>query len=199
MEITVDLEGDNRSSIVAYKARGSDREIELDKIDYYNPGDFWQAIPRPGDGRIVLDTGGFYLLASKKRVRIPLDHAAEMVAHDPSMGEFRVHYAGFFDPGFGYGANGEIPGTKAVLEVRAYEVPILLEDEDLVGRLHYYPMACKPERVYGASINSSYQQQGLALSKQFKRSDSRGSTGISCPALNLATAEMHQSIGEPIL
>ena len=188
VEITVDLEGDNRSSIVAYKARGSDREIELDKIDYYNPGDFWQAIPRPGDGRIVLDTGGFYLLASKKRVRIPLDHAAEMVAHDPSMGEFRVHYAGFFDPGFGYGANGEIPGTKAVLEVRAYEVPILLEDEDLVGRLHYYPMASKPERVYGASINSSYQQQGLALSKQFKRPDSYGSSSISGPALNLATA-----------
>jgi len=186
--ITVDLEGDDCSDIVAYKAKGSDREIELDKIDYYNPVDFWEAIPRPGDGRIILDTGGFYLLASKKRVRIPLDHAAEMVAHDPSMGEFRVHYAGFFDPGFGYGANGEIPGTKAVLEVRAYEVPILLEDEDLVGRLHYYPMASKPERVYGASINSSYQQQGLALSKQFKRPDSYSSSSISGPALNLATA-----------
>jgi dCTP deaminase len=188
VEITVDLEGDNRSSIVAYKAKGSDREIELDKIDYYDPADFWEAIPRPSDGRIILDTGGFYLLASKKRVRVPLDHAAEMVAHDPSMGEFRVHYAGFFDPGFGYGANGEIPGTKAVLEVRAYEVPILLEDEDLVGRLHYYPMASKPERVYGASIGSSYQQQGLALSKQFKRPDSYSSGSISGSALNLATA-----------
>jgi len=188
VEITVDLEGDNRSSIVAYKAKGSDREIELDKIGYYNPVDFWEAIPRPNDGRIILDTGGFYLLASKKRVRIPLDHAAEMVAHDPSMGEFRVHYAGFFDPGFGYGAGGEIPGTTAVLEVRAYEVPILLEDEDLVGRLHYYPMASKPERVYGASINSSYQQQGLALSKQFKRPDLYSSNGISGPTVNLATA-----------
>jgi dCTP deaminase len=188
VEITVDLEGDSRSSIVAYKAKGSDREIELDKIDYYDPADFWEAIPRPGNGRIILDTGGFYLLGSKKRVRVPLDHAAEMIAHDPSMGEFRVHYAGFFDPGFGYGANGEIPGTKAVLEVRAYEVPILLEDEDLVGRLHYYPMASKPERVYGASINSSYQQQGLALSKQFKRPDSYSSSSISGPALNLATA-----------
>jgi len=188
VEIAVDLEGDNLSSIVAYKAKGSDREIELDKIGYYDPADFWEAIPRPSDGRIILDTGGFYLLASKKRVRIPLDHAAEMVAHDPSMGEFRVHYAGFFDPGFGYGAGGEIPGTTAVLEVRAYEVPILLEDEDLVGRLHYYPMASKPERVYGASIHSSYQQQGLALSKQFKRPDSYSSSGISGPTLNLATA-----------
>ena len=169
--ITVDLAGDVCSDTVAYKARGSDRAIELDRINYYNPADFWETLAKPRDGRIVLEAGGFYLLASKKRVRVPLDHAAEMVAHDPSMGEFRVHYAGFFDPGFGYGANGEIPGTKAVLEVRAYEVPILLEDDDLVGRLLYYPMASKPERVYGSSIGSSYQQQGLALSKQFKRPD----------------------------
>lgn len=169
--ITVDLEGDGCSETVAYKAKGSDQAIELDRVDYYDPADFWEAIPRSRDGRIVLEAGGFYLLASKRRVRVPLDHAAEMVAHDPSMGEFRVHYAGFFDPGFGYGANGEIPGTKAVLEVRAYEVPILLEDNDLVGRLLYYPMANKPDRVYGSSIGSSYQQQGLALSKQFKRPD----------------------------
>ncbi len=93
-----------------------------------------------------------------------------MVAHDPSMGEFRVHYAGFFDPGFGYGSKkGEICGTKAVLEVRAYEMPILLEDNDVVGRLHYYPMAGTPDKVYGTAIGSSYQEQGLALSKQFKR------------------------------
>src|SRR5712692_5677715 len=167
--ITVDLEGDDCSGMVAYKAKGSDQVIDLDRVNYYDPMDFWEAIPKPRDGRIVLETSGFYLLASKKRVRVPLDHAAEMVAHDPSMGEFRVHYAGFFDPGFGFGANGEIQGTKAVLEVRAYEVPILLEDNDLVGRLHYYPMAAVPDRVYGASIGSSYQQQGLALSKQFRR------------------------------
>jgi len=171
--ITVDLEGDECSDVVAYKAKGSKQAIELDRISYYDPADFWDTIAKPRDGRIVLEAGGFYLLASKKRVRVPLNHAAEMVAHDPSMGEFRVHYAGFFDPGFGYGANGEILGTKAVLEVRAYEVPILLEDDDLVGRLLYYPMATKPDRVYGSSIGSSYQQQGLALSKQFKRPDVR--------------------------
>ena len=171
VEITVDLEGDQHSGIVAYKGKGSDRAVELDKVNYYQPADFWEAIPVPDNGRIILQAGGFYLLASKKRVRVPLDHAAEMVAHDPSMGEFRVHYAGFFDPGFGYGATGEIPGTKAVLEVRAYEVPIVLEDDHLVGRLHYYRMAGVPDRVYGASIGSSYQQQGLALSKQFKRED----------------------------
>ena len=186
--ITVDLEGDDSSDTVAYKAKGSDQAIDLGRINYYDPADFWEAIPRPRNGRIVLETGGFYLLASKKRVRVPLDHAAEMVAHDPSMGEFRVHYAGFFDPGFGYGANGEIPGTKAVLEVRAYEVPILLEDDHLVGRLHYYPMASKPERVYGVSIGSSYQQQGLALSKQFKRPESTRRDSISGSAQSLATA-----------
>lgn len=104
---------------------------------------------------------------------VPLQYAAEMIAHDPGMGEFRVHYAGFFDPGFGYGTRkGDIPGTKAVLEVRAYEVPIVLEDNHVVGRLHYYPMADVPDKIYGESaLNSSYQQQGLALSKQFKRPD----------------------------
>jgi dCTP deaminase len=173
---------------VAYKGKGSNRPVELDRVNYYEPADFWEAIPVPENGRIILEAGGFYLLASKKRVRVPLDHAAEMVAHDPSMGEFRVHYAGFFDPGFGYGASGEIPGTKGVLEVRAYEVPIVLEDDHLVGRLHYYRMAGVPERVYGASIGSSYQQQGLALSKQFKRQDVRSSSPPAQAAPMLTSA-----------
>ncbi len=92
-----------------------------------------------------------------------------MLPYDLSTQEFRVHYAGFFDPGFGYGENGEIPGTRAVLEVRANEMPILLEDDQFVGRLTYYNMSQKPQRIYGGSIGSNYQQQGLALSKQFKR------------------------------
>ena len=187
VEITVDLEGTDCSSVVAYRAksnRKSPRPIELEKVGYYDPADFWEAIPRPRDGHIILKTDGFYLLASKRRVRVPLDHAAEMIAHDPSMGEFRVHYAGFFDPGFGYGAKGEIEGTKAVLEVRAYEVDILLEDDALVGSLHYYPMAAVPDRVYGSSIGSSYQQQGLALSKQFKRPEpQRDRISGSAPSL----------------
>jgi dCTP deaminase len=171
VEIRVDLEGDDASSVVAYKAKDSPRAIELDKVDHYDPADFWERVTRPRKRRIILSKGEFYLLGSKSRVSVPLTHAAEMVAHDPSMGEFRVHYAGFFDPGFGYGNAGEIRGTKAVLEVRAYEVPILLEDNDVVGRLHFYPMAAIPEKVYGKSIGSSYQEQGLALSKQFKRDD----------------------------
>jgi dCTP deaminase len=171
VEIRVDLEGQDETSIVAYKAKDSPRAIELDKLNHYDPADFWERTERPRKRRIILTKGSFYLLASKARVSVPLTHAAEMIAHDPSMGEFRVHYAGFFDPGFGYGSAGEIPGTKAVLEVRAYEVPIVLEDNDVVGRLHYYPLAAIPEKVYGVSIGSSYQEQGLALSKQFKRDD----------------------------
>src|ERR1051326_6662113 len=91
-----------------------------------------------------------------------------MEQYDPSMGEFSVHYAGFFDPGFGYGIRGEIEGTKAVLEVRAHEVPILLEDEQTVGRLVYHRMADTPGNLDGQAMGSSYQQQGLALPKQFK-------------------------------
>lgn len=169
VELTVDLEG----PIVAYKARRAAlRAIDLDERNYYDPEEYWEAM-NAKRGHITLEKGEFYLLASKQRVSVPLEYAAEMIAHDPSMGEFRVHYAGFFDPGFGYGLRkGEILGTKAVLEVRAYEVPIVLEDNHVVGRLHYYPMAAVPERVYGESaLSSSYQMQGLALSKQFRRPD----------------------------
>ena len=186
VEIRVDLEGDNDSSVVAYKAKDSPRAIELDKLNFYDPEDFWERIGRPRQRRIILSKGGFYLLASKARVSVPLTHAAEMIAHDPSMGEFRVHYAGFFDPGFGFGSSGEIRGTKAVLEVRAYEVPILLEDNDVVGRLHYYPMAAITEKIYGKSIGSSYQEQGLALSKQFKRADLKGDSSSEQQSLTTA-------------
>jgi dCTP deaminase len=188
VQLTVDLKGEGATDVVAYKAKQHPRAIELDKIGHYDLDDYWEAIPRPRNGHIILTQGGFYLLASKAKVSVPLTHAAEMVAHDPSMGEFRVHYAGFFDPGFGYGARkGEICGTKAVLEVRAYEVPILLEDDDVVGRLHYYPMAAIPERTYGSAIGSSYQQQGLALSKQFKRTDRHGDSTLTATRA-LATA-----------
>jgi dCTP deaminase len=166
--ITVDLHG-NGSNIVAYKARKHTRPVELDKVNHYEVSEFWETITRPSSGHIILEPGGFYILASKRRVRVPPDHAAEMVPYDPAMGEFRVHYAGFFDPGFGYGAEGEVGGTRAVLEVRAYEMPVLLEHDQLVGRLLYYRMADRPETVYGLKIGSSYQQQGLSLAKQFKR------------------------------
>ncbi len=168
VELTADLVGDD-NGIVAYRAKVAAPLIEMDKINYYDPADYWDIIFRSKHQRLILDKGAFYLLASKALVSVPLEWSAEMVAHDPSMGEFRVHYAGFFDPGFGYGSKkGDISGTKAVLEVRAYEVPILLEDNDVVGRLHYYRMADAPDKVYGSGIGSSYQRQGLKLSKQFK-------------------------------
>ena len=140
----------------------------LSKIDHYNIDEFWEPIRRPSHSSIILHPDDFYILLSKEKVRVPPDYSAEMVAYDPSVGEFRVHYAGFFDPGFGYGT-GEITGTHAVLEVRSHEVPFLLEDGQEVGRLIYERLVEKPEKIYGVNIGSSYQCQGLSLSKQFKR------------------------------
>jgi len=139
--------------------------IDLDKADHYDIEEFWEAIPAPRLKELILNPHDFYILASWERISVPPTHAAEMVPFDPSMGEFRIHYAGFFDPGFGHG----VSGTKAVLEVRAHEVPILIEDRQLVGKLIYHKMAKTPDKVYGPAIGSSYQHQGLALSRQFRR------------------------------
>ena len=167
--ITVDLQGSEASDIIAYQAKRHGRPIDLGRVHYYDPAEFWIPIRKPSKGYLVLDPDEFYLMASKQPVRVGPDHAVEMVPYDPTMGEFHVHYAGFFDPGFGYGAGGEIQGAKAVLEVRAHGMPLLLENDQFVGRLHYYNMAATPDKIYGVSIGSSYQQQGLALSKQFKQ------------------------------
>jgi dCTP deaminase len=175
LRLTVDLQG-NGSGIVGYRAKKATQPIDLGLIDHYSIEDFWTPIYKGAE--CILEPGEFYILASKQRVRIPPDLAAEMLPYDLSTQEFRVHYAGFFDPGFGYGENGEIPGTRAVLEVRANEMPILLEDDQFVGRLIYYKMSEKPKRVYGGSIGSNYQQQGLKLSKHF-RQDSLASGSIS--------------------
>ena len=166
LRLTVDLEG-NGSGVVGYRAKKTSQPIDLGLLNHYNVDDFWTTLYKTDE--CILEPGEFYILASKQRVRIPADLAAEMLPYDLSTQEFRVHYAGFFDPGFGYGENGEIAGTRAVLEVRANEMPILLEDNQFVGRLNYFYMAAKPEKVYGGSIGSNYQLQGLALSKQFKR------------------------------
>jgi dCTP deaminase len=169
--IRLDLRGDRENEIVAFKAKRNAPVIHLNKIDLYEREDFWEPIrsrsSQAGRGAI-LDPGDFYLLASKEKIRVPPSVAAEMVPFDPVMGEFRIHYAGFFDPGFGYGSS-DIRGTKAVLEVRAHEVPILMEDNQKVGRLIYSELMAIPDKVYGPSIGSSYQQQGLTLSKQFKK------------------------------
>jgi dCTP deaminase len=167
LRITVNLEG-QKGEVIAYKARHNAPVIELDRINHYAPDEFWEPIYQNAGKDLILHAGDFYILASRERVRVPPDFAAEMVPFDPSDGEFRIHYAGFFDPGFGYGSS-DIKGTRAVLEVRAHEVPFLIEHGQFVGRLNYMALLSKPEKIYGVQIGSSYQQQALALSKQFRR------------------------------
>jgi dCTP deaminase len=166
LSFSVDLQG-NSSTIVAYKARIDAPPIDLDKINYYEIDEFWETVMAPRSKGLILLPHDFYILGSSERIGVPPTHAAEMVAYDPAFGEFRIHYAGFFDPGFGHG----IGGTKAVLEVRAHEVPTLLEHGQVVGKLVYHTMAQLPDKVYGAAIGSSYQKQGLTLSKQFIRAE----------------------------
>jgi dCTP deaminase len=168
LRLSVNLQSDDRHSVIAYRAKKKAPAVDLSQVGAYDPLAYWECIRNPKAGRLILEPGDFYILASKERIGVPPDHAAEMEQYDPSLGEFSVHYAGFFDPGFGYGVDGEIKGTKAVLEVRAHEVPILLEDKQTVGRINYYRMSNTPEKIYGQTIGSSYQRQGLALSKQFK-------------------------------
>lgn len=166
--ISIDLQGGDESGIVGYRAKPHTPIVDLDQINYYDPLEFWEPIQKPEKGYIILNPDDFYILASKEKIRVPVDYAADMVAYDPSVGEFRIHYAGFFDPGFGYGKN-EIKGTRAVLEVRSHEVPFLFNDGQVVGRLIYEKLLDLPEKIYGVNIGSSYQSQGLSLSKQFKR------------------------------
>jgi len=164
---TVDLAGDPGTGIIGYKARHHAGLIDVEKIAHYDPLDFWEPIAAGRHRALVLNPDDFYILASKEAVVVPPDHAAEMLAYDTLVGEFRVHYAGFFDPGFGHAETGGV-GTRAVLEVRSHEVPFLIEDGQVVGRLIYERLTGRPDKLYGAGIGSSYQRQFLALSKQFK-------------------------------
>jgi dCTP deaminase len=166
--VSLNLQGDPEHRLIGYRARQNTPAIDLLQKDHYDPEDFWDPIYEPRNRRIILNPDDFYILLSKEKVRIPPAYAAEMVAYDPSMGEFRIHYAGFFDPGFGYGSS-DVKGSHAVLEVRSHEVPFLIEDGQIVGRLIYERLLAHSDKIYGMGIGSSYQGQGLALSKQFKR------------------------------
>jgi dCTP deaminase len=168
LRLSVDLNGSADSGVIGYRAKKHSSLIDLERIAYYEPNEFWDPISRTKNRDLVLDPEDFYILASKEKVRIPPGFAAEMVPYDPSVGEFRIHYAGFFDPGFGYGTD-DIKGTRAVLEVRSHEVPFLMEDGQEVGSLTFERLLCLPDRLYGQGIGSSYQKQGLALSKHFRR------------------------------
>lgn len=166
LRVSVDLDGSGQD-VIAYRAKTNAPPIDLNRSKFYDPAEFWDEIRPRKTKTMILDPGDFYLLASREKVRVPPSFAAEMVPFDPSLGELRVHYAGFFDPGFGYGLS-DIPGTRAVLEVRAHEVPVLMEDGQVIGRLVYSRMMGTPAKIYGSSIGSSYQRQNLMLSKQFK-------------------------------
>jgi dCTP deaminase len=166
--VSIDLQGPE-GDIIGYRAKHHTALIDLAKVGHYDPKEYWEPIPRNAGRSLILNPGEFYILVSKEQVRVPSGYAAEMVPYDPSVGEFRIHYAGFFDPGFGYGQSGEISGTRAVLEVRANEVPFLLEDGQVVGRLIYERLTDPPSKLYGVDLKSNYQRQGLALSKHFRR------------------------------
>ncbi|WP_304617701.1 2'-deoxycytidine 5'-triphosphate deaminase [Paracoccus sp. (in: a-proteobacteria)] len=151
--------------LVGYRARPHSGVIDLDRIGAYDARDFWDEL-RSTEGRLILDPGAFYILVSRESVAIPADYAAEMAPYLAMVGEFRVHYAGFFDPGFGIGTQGA--GARGVLEVRCHEAPFVLEHGQVVGRLVYEKMRARPERLYGQDIASNYQGQGLKLAKQFR-------------------------------
>ncbi|CAN2532502.1 dCTP+deaminase,+dUMP-forming [Methylocapsa aurea] len=165
--LRVALSAETIGNVVGYRAQTHTDVIDVDKLSYYRVDDYWETLFVRPDRRLILDPGAFYILASQERLYIPPSVAAEMVAIDPAMGEFRVHYAGFFDPGFGHTTTG-YPGSRAVLEVRSHEVPFILEDGQFIGRLVYEDMAAEPEALYGQIGVSNYQGQDLKLSKHFK-------------------------------
>jgi dCTP deaminase len=152
--------------LVGYRAKPHTGVVDLDLIGHYPAAEFWEEI-RTTEGRIILDPGAFYILVSREAVTIPPDCAAEMAPYLAMVGEFRVHYAGFFDPGFGHAAAGGA-GSRGVLEVRCHEAPFVLEHGQVVGRLVYERMRARPDTLYGQAIRSNYQGQGLKLAKQFQ-------------------------------
>lgn len=168
LPFTVDLKGSGKDGdIIGYRARKHTRRIDLDRRDY-DPADFWEPLRFHKTASLILDPDEFYILMTKEPIAVPPDYAAEMLPYDTRAGEFRVHYAGFFDPGFGCDATGKAGSSRGVLEVRSHEVPFLLEHGQTVGWLRYERMAARPDTLYGQEIGSNYQGQSLKLAKQFK-------------------------------
>ncbi len=164
--LSIDLKGHDGSRI-GWRAKRHTALIDVDRRNYLDPADYWEPVSAQPSGTIILDPDEFYILASREAVAIPPDYAAEMVPFNPLVGEFRVHYAGFFDPGFGYDA-GKPPTSRAVLEVRSREVPFILEHGQTIGRLVFERLTDPPPEVYGEGMGSNYQRQGLKLSKHFR-------------------------------
>ena len=167
LALSVDLRGETVTRQVGWRARRHAGVIDIDARAAYDPLDFWDPVYARKQNGIVLDPDEFYILASREAVSIPPDYAAEMMPFNPLVGEFRVHYAGFFDPGFGHEA-GQGRGARAVLEVRSREVPFVLEHAQTIGRLVFERLTDTPTQVYGSALGSNYQRQGLKLSKHFR-------------------------------
>jgi len=164
--LSVDLAGDAKG-LIGFRARRHTGVVDVDKPGAYPVEDYWDPIYVRDKHRLILDPDQFYILASKEAVHVPPTHAAEMVPFNPLVGEFRVHYAGFMDPGFGHAPAGG-GGSRVVLEVRSHKVPFILEDGQIIGRLIYERMIETPDMIYGQGLKSNYQGQGLKLSKHFK-------------------------------
>ena len=165
--LSIDLRGDGRHGLVGFRSKRHTAVVDVDKKAALDVLDFWDPLYSRGREELILDPDEFYILVSHEAVHVPPSHAAEMVPFDPLVGEFRVHYAGFFDPGFGHSAAGG-KGSRAVLEVRSREVPFLLGHGQTIGRLIYERLSERPEHLYGAELGSNYQAQTLKLSKHFK-------------------------------
>jgi len=163
--VSIDLQGDGDDAVVGYRARRHSGLVNVSGVGAHNARDYWEPLKAP-DGMLILDPGEFYILASKEAVEIPVDQAAEMAPIATEIGEFRAHYAGFFDPGFGVSEMGG-SGSRAVLEVRGRDVPFLLRHGQPVAKLVFEPMQDLPDSFYGQN-GSHYQAQGLRLSKHFK-------------------------------
>lgn len=168
--LSIDLHG-GKSGEVGYRAKSFTRLLDLTAVDPLEVTDFWEPVKRERGDRIVLEPEAFYLLLSKERVRIPPDLASEMVAYDPTSGELRTHYAGFFDPGFGW--SDDVPGSRAALEVRAHDVPFIIEHGQSVCKLSFERMVRAPSRPYGDQLSSHYQAQETTLSKYFLEQQSQ--------------------------
>ncbi|WP_315918577.1 2'-deoxycytidine 5'-triphosphate deaminase [Mesorhizobium sp. SP-1A] len=164
--LSIDLAGD-KDGLVGYRGKHHTGLVDVDKRAAQDVADFWEPIYKSRAGELVLDPDEFYILVSREAVHVPPLYAAEMTPFDPLVGEFRVHYAGFFDPGFGHSAAGGA-GSRAVLEVRSHEVPFILDHGQIVGRLVYEHMLDRPQALYGTDLGSNYQAQGLKLSKHFR-------------------------------
>jgi dCTP deaminase len=170
--MSIDLSGRLTDGLIGYRAHPNPPVVDLSKINDYDPDDFWEPIKRPKGESFILEANRFHILVSRERIRVPPEYAAEMVVYDAGAGEIRTHYAGFFDPGFGFG-DGRVLGTKVVMEVRAREVPFLVYHGQTFFKVWFERLCGPPHRVYGVGLGSSYQHQALTLSKQFRRGRGR--------------------------